>query len=315
MNCLHCNKILDTKDEQNIGWHKRCIKKFFNTTSLPEISITENDLNAYFNKHIDDKMTITGAQKKMSLNLVANNEKTSLSLVDYPTGFILKPQVKRYPLIPQAEHLVMSMADLSKLNTVPHALIKLDDEYAYITKRIDRIFNKNEVKKIAMEDFCQLDMRLTEEKYNGSYERCSKIIKKYSSRSNLDNVELFMRIVLCFIVGNSDMHLKNFSLIEINDNYVLSSAYDLVPVNILIKEDQYQTALTLNGKKKNITKKDLIEFGLSCEINIKVINNIFLKFANLKNNYLDLIESSLLSSNMKIEFKNLICNRLEVLSV
>ena len=67
---------------------------------------------------------------------------------------------------------------------------------------------------LAMEDFCQLDLRLTQDKYRGSYERCAKIIGRYSIRKGLDMTELYLRLIFSFLVGNSDMHLKNFSLIE-----------------------------------------------------------------------------------------------------
>ena len=53
---------------------------------------------------------------------------------------------------------------------------------AYITKRVDRNLTDDTVEMLAMENFCQLDLRLTEDKYRGSYERCAKIIKQYSSR-------------------------------------------------------------------------------------------------------------------------------------
>jgi len=104
-------------------------------------------------------------------------------------------------------------------------------------------------------------MRLTQDKYKGSYERCSKIIRKYSSRTMLDMTELFIRLVFSFLVGNSDMHLKKFSLIETagdNGQYVLSPAYDLLPVNVIMPEDKEQFALTMNGKKTNIQKKDFL---------------------------------------------------------
>lgn len=77
----------------------------------------------------------------------------------------------------------------------------------------------------------------------GSYERCAKIIERYSSRKGLDITELYLRLVFSFLVGNSDMHLKNFSLIETEEGsgkYVLSPAYDLLPVNVVMPEDKEQ---------------------------------------------------------------------------
>ena len=108
----------------------------------------------------------------------------------------------------------MCMADTAGISTVPHALIMEKDSLAYITKRVDRIFTKNSMQMLAMEDFCQLDLRLTQDKYKGSYERCAKIIERYSSRKGLDITELNIRYRFSVHVSKSDMHLKNFSLRE-----------------------------------------------------------------------------------------------------
>uniref|UniRef100_UPI003FEE94C1 HipA domain-containing protein n=1 Tax=Eubacterium sp. TaxID=142586 RepID=UPI003FEE94C1 len=126
--------------------------------------------------------------------------------------------------------------------------------FAYITKRVDRLFQNGQMEMLAMEDFCQLDLRLTQDKYKGSYERCAKVINRYSSRKGLDMTELFIRLVFSYIVGNSDMHLKNFSLIETSagsGKYILSPAYDLLPVNVIMPEDEEQFAIPMNGKKRN----------------------------------------------------------------
>lgn len=311
MNCLHCNKKLLENEKD---WHKKCIKKFFNTTKIPSISLNDEELNKYIINNINNYITVPGVQKKMSLTL--NVESNKLTLVNFPTGYILKPQTEEFEYLPEAEHLVMSLANLSNLITVDHALIRIGNEYAYITKRIDRDFKDNKLVKLAMEDFCQLDLRLTEDKYLGSYERCIKIIEKYSSQSKLDIVELFMRIIFSFIVGNSDMHLKNFSIIEDYETkgYYLCPSYDILPVNIILKSDLEQTALTLNGKKKNITKKDLMVFGRKCALTDNTINKIFKKFIGLETEYINLINESYISDSMKIKLINLINERIKIIS-
>ena len=84
-------------------------------------------------------------------------------------------------------------------------------------KKVDRIITRNKrvkVKKYAMEDFCQLEGRLTVDKYRGSYERCAKIVSRYSSQKGRDLSALFLRLVVSFVTGNSDMHLKNYPMIE-----------------------------------------------------------------------------------------------------
>ena len=209
----------------------------------------------------------------------------------------------------------MTIADVAGIATVPHALIKCGKDIAYITKRIDRIKVNNRIESLAMEDFCQLDLRLTEDKYKGSYERCAKIIKKYSSRYGVDITEFYVRLVFCFIVGNSDMHLKNFSLIEIkpgSNKYVLSPAYDLLPVNALMPSDKEEVALTLNGKKKNITKNDFLKLADVCEISrltaIKLINNL-IKYVP---QWLDMCDDSLLNEKLKERLKKIICKRIAI---
>ena len=85
----------------------------------------------------------------------------------------------------------MRLAEKMGIQTVPHALIKMNDEYAYITRRIDREITAQETLLYAMEDFCQLSKRLTQDKYKGSYENCGRIIKKYSETPGLDLSEMF----------------------------------------------------------------------------------------------------------------------------
>lgn len=189
--------------------------------------------------------------------------------------------------------------------------MKQGDQLAYITKRIDRVFDaKHEVAKmLAMEDFCQLDRRLTQDKYKGSYERCGKILQRYSSRFKLDMTELFLRVVFSFLVGNSDMHLKNFSLIETDENsqtYILSDAYDMLPVNIIIPGDPDQFALTMNGKKRNVTRKDFIRFAEACSIDKKVAIRLMENILGKVDSLIVLCEDSYLPDEMKQELVELI---------
>ena len=303
MNCLCCGKLLKTDDGTH--WHKACIRRFFGTTTLPEIKIDEDTLTALALENTGKGVTVPGVQKKLSLHLLSDTASPRLTLVDYPTGYILKPQVADFEALPQAEHLVMSMADATGIATVPHALICQNGEIAYLTKRIDRRFGKNSVELLAMEDFCQLDRRLTEDKYRGSYERCAKVIRQYSSRKQLDLSELFLRLVFSYVVGNSDMHLKNFSLIEPevgSGRYVLSAAYDLLPVNVVMPEDTEEFALAMNGKKQNLRKKDFLVFADACGIQKNAAEKMIAKVLSMKERYLLLCEESLLPDHLKQRF-------------
>lgn len=304
MNCLCCGKpIIETASEQEKAsqWHNRCVKRFFGTKTLPDIEVSEEVLEQLAIESTNKGLTVPGVQKKMSLHLDKSGETPRLTLVNYPTGYILKPQTKEYPCLPEAEYLVMQMAEKAKIKTVPHALIRIkaqDNALAYITKRIDR----RDGKMLAMEDFCQLDGRLTEDKYKGSYERCAKIIRKYSSRAGLDITELFIRVVFSFIVGNSDMHLKNFSLIETDENsgsYILSEAYDMLPVNTVNPADTEQTALTLNGKKRNLHRNDFLKFADACQIDRAVAGKIIDRLKEYESEFIRATEQSYLNDELK----------------
>ena len=315
MKCLCCGKDIDKNGEN--GWHKSCIKRFFGATKLPEIEIDDVTLKKLADETVNSGFTVPGVQKKLSLHLISEKKSPKLTLVNFPTGYILKPQVTQYENLPEAEHLVMSMADITGISTVPHALIGNNGTYAYITKRADRIIKDDRVAMLAMEDFCQLDLRLTQDKYKGSYERCAKVIERYSSRVGLDMTELFMRLVFSFITGNSDMHLKNFSLIETSENsgeYVLSPAYDLLPVNVILPADNEQTALTLNGKKRNIRKKDFYVFADKCGIPKISAEKMIKKVVSLNEKYKSMCLDSLLPDDMKESFSGLIDERCAILN-
>lgn len=314
MNCLCCGKLLRTPDES--GWHKACIKRFFGTTKLPEIEIDEETLNLLATETTNKGFTVPGVQKKLSLHLVSDRNKPRLTLVNYPTGYILKPQVAEFEALPESEQLIMSMADTAGISTVPHALIKGNMGLAYITRRIDRTVQENRVGMFAMEDFCQLDFRLTEDKYRGSYERCAKIIKMYSSRIGIDMTEFFIRLVFSFIVGNSDMHLKNFSLIETvegSGEYVLSPAFDLLPVNANMPADKEQFALSMNGKKTNLRKKDFLVFADECGIARITAEKLMKSLLKLMPKWLAMCEDSLLPAGLKSRITAIIIERAAVL--
>lgn len=311
--CLCCGKPLRT--ETAVDWHSSCIKSFFGTSKMPDIDVSKELLYQLVIDSTNKGYTVPGVQKKLSLHLTRDGETPRLTLVNYPTGYILKPQTENYTALPEMEYLVMQMAQATGIKTVPYALVRLSSQentFAYITKRIDRIDGK----MLAMEDFCQLEERLTEDKYRGSYERCGKVILRYSKTSGFDVTELFLRIVFSFAVGNSDMHLKNFSLIETEQGsaqYVLSPAYDMLSTNVVIPADKEQLALTLNGKKQNIRRKDFIIFATGLGMPERSAEKMIDKIVKLKSKYISMCRESYMPEQMKNSLEGLIEERIAVL--
>ena len=307
--CLYCYKRVD---EPNTDYHKECLKKFFGTSILPEIDFNDDKLEELALKIVQSKANITGVQSKLSLNIeFSKNNSKKLTIVGLWGQYILKPQSKYYDSLPENEDLTMHLAELSGIKTVPHSLIRMESgRLAYISRRIDR--NKN--KKIAMEDMCQLSEKLTEDKYNGSYEQVAKLISKFSSVSGLDLVNFAEILVFSYLTGNADMHLKNFSIIYDDKlKYILSPAYDLISTKLVVENDKEELALTLNGKKRKLNKNDFKESFIKFGLNETQLNNIFYKFESLSNEYIQFIDSGFLNEDYKAQYKKLISERADSL--
>lgn len=212
MKCLCCGKMISqnaSESEKKWQWHKKCVVNFFHTKEMPVLDITKEQLEFLVNETVNEGLTVPGVQKKLSLHLSSDID-ARLTIVDYPTGYILKPQTEEFENMPEFEDLAMRLAEIMGIQTVPHALIKMNGEYAYITKRIDREITEKETRLYAMEDFCQLSCRLTQDKYKGSYEQCGRIIKKYSMTPGLDMSELFLRVSGSFYHGKFRYAFEKF---------------------------------------------------------------------------------------------------------
>lgn len=306
-NCLYCYKPLK---ENQIDFHPACCKKIFNTKNVPVLDYSEDQMLELADQVIKSQIAVTGVQPKLSLEIAKNPDDQKgrrFTIVGLWGGYILKPPTKQFPSLPELEDLTMNLATLSKIDTVPHSLIRLNNgKLAYITKRIDRA----EGKKIHMEDMCQLTERLTEFKYRGSYEQIGKAIQKYSANPGLDLINFFEQLLFSFLTGNADMHLKNFSLIN-NPvlGYVLTPAYDMLSTKLVMEEDDEDLALTLNAKKKKLKRKDFISAFNLFEIPEKTQNNTFAKFERTIPSWFKMIEISFLPSEMKDAYADLIKDR------
>ncbi len=308
--CLYCNKPI-SRDEHDFQWHPACVNDFFGTTNLPTLTIDENRLLQVAANSIKQGYTVPGVQKKLSLHLSHTHGKVQLAVIGYPLGYIIKLPRKDYPLLPEYEHLTMQLASLAKIPTVEHALYRLEDgSLAYLTKRIDRIGET----KIAMEDFCQLGGRLTEDKYRSSCEQLGKIVKRHSRRL-LDVVALWHLLLFCFVTGNSDMHLKNFSLYAPDgDEYILTPAYDLLPTNLILPEDSEESALTLRGKRNRLKKEDFVYLAQQYGIHPKTVEGLIARIVGLQESFFEAIEQSFLPEEAQKAYKALIAERIGRLS-
>ena len=214
--------------------------------------------------------------------------------------------------MPENEDLTMHLAEIAGIRAAQHSLIRLaDDSLGYLTRRMDRDAKGH---KLPMEDFCQLTERQTEYKYRSSYEQVAKAIERYSMVPQLDVINFYEEVIFCWLTGNNDMHLKNFSLLSQQEGLPeLSPAYDLINVVIVNPDDTEELALTLNGKKSRITRKDFNEAAGKVEISDKIIDGLVAHFEQCWPAWELKIDESFLSDEMKTAYKELISKRMNKL--
>lgn len=303
--CLSCYKELS---ENEIDFHSKCAKKIFGKQTLPQIDFDNKQIEELAKKIINKSIALTGVQPKLSLSLVnEENKQTRFTIVNLEGNYILKPASNDYINLPENEDLTMHLAELVKIKTAKHTLIRLKSgELAYLTKRFDRKENQ----KISVEDFCQLSENLTEHKYRGSIEKISKLIYKFTRNSGFEAQKLFEIVLFNYLIANADMHLKNYSLIENEFNeYELSPAYDLLNTLILIPDDKEETALTINGKKNRLKIEDFDQLAKSLKISEKSLQSIYKKFVKVKPKWDEFIQQSFLNDDVKLEYQEIVNNR------
>ena len=314
--CLFCYQEITEKEFVNDEFHKSCSRKFFGKNIPPIIDYTQGEMLELAEKVVKSQRTVTGVQPKLSLGIkkmIGDSVFEKFTIVGLWGNYILKPQTESYKQLPEIEDLTMHLAELSKIKTVQHSLIRLKSgELAYITKRVDRLKGK----KLHMEDMCQLTERQTEHKYKGSYEQVAKTIKAFSTNPGFDIVNFYELVLFCFLTGNNDMHLKNFSLLKNADlNYNLCPAYDLVASELVVEGDDEELALSLNGKKKRIKRKDFLIAMKASGMNDKAIENVFKKFEKLQDKWHSFIDLSFISEDLKEGYRNMIIEKFKRLGV
>ncbi len=307
--CLYCYKELNAGETD---FHKACIKKFFGSANLPKLPYTQADIKDLAKRVISSQTALAGVQSKLSMNLdKAIKGSPKLTIVGLGGEYILKPQSTNYSSLPENESLSMHLARIVGINTVPFSLIRFSDcNLCYITKRIDRV----KAKKLAMEDMAQLSLRLSEDKYKSSYEQIAKVIKAHCLNIGLDLLNFAEQILFSWLIGNSDMHLKNFSLIEGVSGYSLSPAYDMLNTKLPMPKDKEELALALNGKRAKLKRADFVESFQSFGLELKSIENLLSRFIKQETNLLDFIDISFLVDDDKTAYKALIQERIARLS-
>ncbi|MDA3893184.1 MAG: HipA domain-containing protein [Salinivirgaceae bacterium] len=259
------------------------------------------------------KMSIQGVQPKLSALL--NIKEGHFEIVDKNGRYILKPQHHIWPELPQNEDLTMHMAATIGIEVPQHGLVySKDQSLTYFIKRFDR---KGQKDKIPVEDFAQLARMSRDTKYNYTMEKMLKLLDDFCTFPAIEKAKLFKLFIFNYLVGNEDMHLKNYSVIIHNSKVKLSPSYDLLNSTIVLKGDVEEIALSLKGKKKNLNADVLINyFGKEgCRLTDRVIENTLETIMDSIPIWFNLIDISFLSKQMKEKYALLLQKRINVLNL
>jgi len=238
------------------------------------------------------KMSVQGLQLKLSA--VLRISEGQFEVVDWGGQYILKPQSADYPELPENEDLTMRLAAVAGIEVSVHGLVhSADQSLTYFIKRFDRDGRR----RIPQEDFAQLSGASRDTRYDSSMEKVAGVIDRFCTFPAIERVKLLERTLFSFLVGNEDMHLKNFSLVTRGAKVELAPAYDFLNTTIALKNAREELALPLNGKKSRITRRDLLEyFGRErVQINDVVLNDVVSRFAKALPVWRELLGRSFLS--------------------
>jgi serine/threonine-protein kinase HipA len=259
------------------------------------------------------KMSIQGVQPKLSA--ILNIQQSKFEIVDIKGKYIIKPQHYAYPQLPENEDLTMKMASKCGIVTPIHGMVySKDGTLSYFIKRYDRTGKNN---KLHVEDFAQLAGEKRDTKYEYSVEKLIKLIDENCTFPQIEKIKFFKRFLFNFLVGNEDMHLKNYSIISQNDKIELCPAYDFLNSSIVLGKDVEETALTLKGKKKNMTKSILKDYlGLErLKLNQTVIDKTLKELQSAILSWFELIDNSFLRQDLKDDYKELLETRIQLLEL
>jgi len=180
-------------------------------------------------------------------------------------SWIVKLPSPRFDGLPENEYAMMELARKIGIDVPETRLIPMDQiqgipqslentssltqrgTNAFVIRRFDRGFGEHEGQAIHTEDFAQVFGVYPHDKYRKASMRNIAQVLKQEARQE-DQVELIRRLVFNALIGNADMHLKNWSLIYRDKHKAsLAPAYDFVSTIAYLPDDS--AALTVSRSK------------------------------------------------------------------
>ena len=190
--------------------------------------------------------------------VIARNNKTDeirsgqIDLSEDYTYYLLKfSETRHYPLT-RFEIVYYEMAQACNIQMMPSQLIEIDGECHFLTERYDRQRGeKYHTQTLAA-------MMPDASSYEDLMDVCRRLHLPYAEIE-----ETYRRAVFNILTANVDAHIKNFSfLMRDGGEWHITPAYDLT-FSCFNPGNKFDPShyLSLNGKRMNINKDDLLTFG------------------------------------------------------
>ncbi|MCH5719206.1 HipA domain-containing protein [Niabella hibiscisoli] len=128
----------------------------------------------------------------------------------------------------------------------------------------------------------------------------------------MDKFRFFELAVFNYVIGNNDMHLKNFSMWMPFENWELSPAYDLLNVKLITPKDPDDLGLNLGGKKSNFNKAYFDRFGLGLDLNNKQVRSVYKRLQHWLPTATRIIKQSFLEKDKQSKYIQLISERTQL---
>jgi serine/threonine-protein kinase HipA len=221
--------------------------------SLQEVIESRNDLFDDLVHAFLRKSAVSGVQPKCLADL---KDKVTLTTGEY----MVKSFGPQFPNLCENEFFCLTAARCAGLDISPFYLSH--NRKLLVMELFTGL--KSGDKQVGFEEVGTLMGRTRDDKYSGSYEQVAETVRTFSSPEYRAHslYQLYLNIVLSYILRNGDAHLKNFGLIYYSggSDSRVSPAYDLVTTQCYLPRDT--PALMLRGRKAWWGKKTIVEFGV-----------------------------------------------------
>ncbi len=227
------------------------------------------------------RFSLAGVQLKFSAVMESTGGLT-IPVDGIGGGWIVKLPSNSHRHVPEAEFSMLKLAEhagirVPECKLIPTASVSglpsdINEKFgeSLAVKRFDR--GQNDA-RIHMEDFAQIFGIYPKEKYeNASFDRIGYVI--LSECGEADFTEYIRRLVFTVMIGNGDMHLKNWSLLYADGrNPRLSPAYDFVPTILYMANDDL--GLGLGGEKEfnQVTEKNFAKLAAKSASSERLVLN------------------------------------------